>query len=60
MTEVELILARAWLFDLGGSMVKEMNIVPRTEIILAGTGSLHELAGILNILGRSNELMATK
>ena len=60
MSEVELILARAWLFDLGGSKVKEMNIVPRTEIILAGTGSLHELAGILNMLGISNELMATK
>ena len=30
------------------------------DLILAGTGSLHELASILNILGRSNELMATK
>ena len=28
MTEVELILARAGLFDLGGSKVKEMNICP--------------------------------
>ena len=26
MTEVEVVLARAWLFDLGDSKVKEMNI----------------------------------
>ena len=62
MTEVELILAHAGLYDLGGSNVKETNICPTHQNNLGRywPGSLHELASILNILGRSNDVDGDK
>ena len=56
VTEIDLILARAGLFDLSASKVKEMTVCPNTETTLAGIGSPPEPVNTQNTPGSLKKL----